>query len=169
MPDPKDTPGTVSFSAVETTHVVMPQHTNAIGTVFGGQMMSWIDVCAAVCAGRHCRGVAVTASFDDVHFVYPIKHGHVVTIKSHVNAVFNSSMEIDTTVTAENPITGEKILAIKALSTFVALGTDGKPKKCPPLITLNDIERKREEDAKKRKAIRLKIRNDELNELSKLI
>ena len=167
MATPKDKPGTVGHSVVETTHVVMPQHTNAIGTVFGGQMMSWIDVCAAVSAGRHCHGVAVTASFDDVHFVYPIRHGQIVTIKSQVNAVFNTSMEIGTTVIAENLVTGEKILAIKARSTFVALDCDGKPKKCPPLITLTPQEKQREEQAKTRKAIRLELRKNELNELVK--
>ncbi len=99
MPQSKSRPGTVSYTRVHMTQVVMPQHTNTHGTVFGGEVMSWIDICAGVSAQRHCRTNVVTASFDDVHFVTPIKHGFVVILESQVNAVFNSSMEISIVVT----------------------------------------------------------------------
>ncbi len=149
-------PGTVAYTRVEMTQVVMPQHTNPHGTVFGGEIMSWIDICAGVSAQRHCRSNVVTASFDDVHFVTPIKHGFVVILESQVNAVFHSSMEIGTLVTGENPRTGERRIAVKAYSTFVCLDDFGKPLTCPSLITETEEEREREIAANARRAERLK-------------
>lgn len=151
-------PGTPDFSAVEMTQMVMPQFTNSVGTVFGGQIMGWIDICAAVSAMRHTKSPVVTASFDEVHFLHPIKNGYIVILQSKITAVFGSSMEIETLTTAENPLTGERILAIKAFCTFVSLDDDGKPKKAPPLIVETDEERKKEAQAKKRRELRLKHR-----------
>ncbi|MBP46815.1 MAG: hypothetical protein CMH53_02660 [Myxococcales bacterium] len=67
-------------SEVVMTQLVLPQHTNAVGTAFGGQVLSWVDIAAGVCAGRHARAVCVTAGFDQVHFKLPIRHGDVVVI-----------------------------------------------------------------------------------------
>lgn len=159
----KDTkPGTVDHTRVEMTQVVMPQSTNIHGTVFGGQVLSWIDICAGVSAQRHCRTSVVTASFDEVHFAIPIKHGYVVILDSKINAVFNSSMEIGTTVTAENPITGEKTIAIRAFCTFVSLDSNGNPQECPPLITITPEEKRREKEAQIRREQRLKHRQQAL-------
>ncbi|USN51917.1 MAG: acyl-CoA thioesterase [Myxococcales bacterium] len=140
------------------TQVVMPQHTNPHGTVFGGEIMSWMDICAGVSAQRHCRNNVVTVSFDEVHFVIPIKHGFVVLLESQVNAVFNSSMEIGISVSAENPRTGERKLAVKAYATFVSLDDYSKPLRCPSLIIENDEELQRQEAAKIRRSLRLKHR-----------
>lgn len=148
-------PGTVAYTKVEMTQVVMPQSTNVHGTIFGGVVLSWIDICAGVSAQRHCRSGVVTASFDEVHFVTPIKHGYVVILESQVNAVFSSSMEIGCAVVAENPLTGERKLAVRALCTFVALDDQGEPKKCPQLIITTDEERAREHEAHTRRKERL--------------
>ena len=153
--DSQKKPYTPDYSYVEMTQMVMPQSTNALGTVFGGQIMSWIDICAAVSAGRHSASVVVTASFDEVHFIYPIKHGQVVILKSQVSAVFNTSMEVETIVIAENILTQERTLAAKALCTFVALDEHSKPKKCPKLIDLTLEQQQIQEDAQKRRALRL--------------
>ena len=145
----------MAHTKVEMTQVVMPQSTNIRGTVFGGQVMSWIDICAGVSAQRHCRTSVVTVSFDEVHFVHPIKHGYVVILNSQVNAVFNSSMEIGTEVIAENPQTGERHLAVKAFSTFVSLDNQDKPSPCPPLICESPKELQRQAEAVERRRIRL--------------
>lgn len=148
-------PGTVSYTHVVMTQVVMPQLTNTHGTIFGGEVLSWIDICAGVSAQRHCRSNVVTASFDEVHFVTPIKHGYVVILESQINAVFHSSMEIGTVVTAENPRTGERKIAVRALCTFVSLDDHGNPKKCPPLKTDSPEEKDREQAAHARRQLRL--------------
>lgn len=155
MPQKNPTPGTVGYTHVEMTQVVMPQSTNIHGTIFGGEVLSWIDICSGVSAQRHCRSNVVTASFDEVHFVTPIKHGYVVILESQVNAVFNSSMEIGTVVTAENPRTGERKIAVRAFCTFVSLDDFGNPKKCPPLITTSAEEKSREQAAQARRQLRL--------------
>lgn len=149
------TPGTVAHTHVQMTQVVMPQSTNILGTVFGGEVLSWIDICSGVSAQRHCRTSVVTASFDEVHFVAPIKHGYVVILNSQVNAVFNSSMEIGTVVVAENPRTGERKVAVRAFCTFVSLDDFGNPVKCPPLIIETKEEQDRENAAHERRRLRL--------------
>lgn len=156
-------PGTVPYTRVEMTQVVMPQSTNIHGTIFGGEVLSWIDICAAVSAQRHCRTNVVTVAFDEVHFVTPIKHGYVVILESQINAVFNSSMEIGCIVMAENPRTGERREAVRAFCTLVSLDDQGKPKACPPLTILTPEEKSREQAASERRQLRLlhrKIRAD---------
>ncbi len=163
MAEKLSTSGTVSYTHVAMTQVVMPQNTNIHGTIFGGEVLSWIDICSGVSAQRHCRSNVVTASFDEVHFVTPIKHGYVVILESQVNAVFNSSMEIGTVVTAENPRTGERKVAVRALCTFVNLDDHGAPKKCPPLLTETPEEKERERAAHARRQQRLLHRHTQIN------
>lgn len=165
MPKNNSLPGTVGYTHVEMTQVVMPQNTNIHGTIFGGEVLSWIDICSGVSAQRHCRSNVVTASFDEVHFVTPIKHGYVVILESQVNAVFNSSMEIGTQVTAENPRTGERKVAVRALCTFVNLDDSGKPKKCPPLAVESAQEKEREKEAHARRQQRLLHRQSQVKDL----
>jgi acyl-CoA hydrolase len=158
--------GTVSHTHVQMTQMVMPQSTNTLGTIFGGEVLSWIDICSSVSAQRHCRTSVVTASFDEVHFVAPIKHGYVVILNSQVNAVFNSSMEIGTEVIAENPRTGERKIAVRAFCTFVSLDDDGNPQACPALITESKEEKTRELEAHERRRLRLLHRKKQENLVS---
>jgi acyl-CoA hydrolase len=157
---------TPAYTYAQMTQVVMPQNTNIHGTVFGGEIMSWMDICAGVSAQRHCRMPVVTASFDDVHFVIPIRHGYVVIIESQINAVFKSSMEIGITVTAENPETGERKVAVQAYCTFVSIDSAGRPQPVPPLITENPAEKKREQAAYARRKRRLEHRELEARALA---
>lgn len=151
-------PGSVANSKVVMTQVVMPNNTNTHGTMFGGEIMSWLDICAGVSAQRHCRTNVVTASIDEVHFVTPIKLGYVVILESQITAVFHTSMEIEIIVIAENPRTGERKLAVRAFSTFVSLDDEGLPHRCPSLITRTDDEKAREQAAYQRRKRRLEHR-----------
>ena len=81
----------VEATRVEMTEVVLPQFTNSLGNVFGGQIVSWIDICGAVASQRHCRSVVVTASIDELHFIEPIKQGDVVILQGQVNAAFKTA------------------------------------------------------------------------------
>ncbi len=152
---------TVENTHVEMTQMVMPQYTNVVGTVFGGQIMSWLDICAAVSAQRHARTPVVTASIDSVHFIQPVKHGHIVILKSQVNAVFHTSMEVGVIVIAENPLTGERHKACRAYCTFVALDLAGHPTKLPELILSSAEDERRSREAHERRGIRLKHRKEE--------
>ncbi len=155
MTEPLRTP---ARTRVEMTQVVLPAFTNALGTVFGGQIVGWIDICAAVAAQRHCRSVVVTASIDAVHFIHPIKQGHVVILKGQVNAAFGTSMECGVSVWSENPLTGDVKKCVRAYATFVALDGEGKLKRAPPLELTDDEDRRRAAAAAERRSARLASR-----------
>lgn len=148
----------VSSSQVVMTQLVLPSHTNALGTVFGGTVMSWIDIAAAIAAQRHSNKEVVTASIDQLNFVAPVKKGWVVNLKASVNFTSRTSMEVGVRVDAENTITSEVFHTASAYLTFVALGSDGKPAAVPPVITESEVEKRRYADAKKRREQRLSNR-----------
>ena len=84
----------VSDSVVTMTELVHPTHTNALNSVFGGVIMSWMDICAAIAAQRHSRRPVVTASIDALSFVAPVYIGWIVNLKASINYVSKTSMEV---------------------------------------------------------------------------
>lgn len=148
-------------SITEKTEIVLPQYANAIGTAFGGTIMSWADICAAVSAQRHCGRVAVTASVDAFQFLAPIRLGDVVILRSRVNAVFRTSMEVEVTIEREDFDAATRVLCAVSLLTFVNIGEDGRPAPIPPLLLENDEDRRRATEAEKRRARRLAARQEE--------
>lgn len=144
-------------STVTMTEIVLPSHTNALGTIFGGQIVSWVDIAAAIAAGRHARRVVVTASIDALHFVTPVKVGHVVHLKAMVNFAGRTSMEVGVRVDSENPISGEMKHAMTAYTTFVALDESGKPAEVPAVVPQTPTEKRRFEEARKRRESRIRL------------
>lgn len=142
-------------SFTEMTEIVLPQHTNALGTVFGGQVMAWVDICGAIAAQRHCGRVAVTAAVDELVFRAPIHLGEVVRLEGRVNAVFGTSMEVEVLVQVEDAQTLERTPCVTALMTFVATAEGGQRSPAPPLRCESDDERRREREAQQRRADRL--------------
>jgi acyl-CoA hydrolase len=140
------------------TEMILPQHTNAIGTVFGGVVMSWVDIAAAICAERHCHRQVVTASVDALSFLAPIKLGWIVTLKSSINYVWKTSCEVGVKVTAENPRTGESFHTATAYVTMVALDSNGRPTHMPPIVPETDEQKRRYEEAKARRISRLELK-----------
>ena len=137
------------------TQLVLPTHTNSLDTVFGGQVMSWIDIAAAISAQRHSGKPVVTASIDRLDFIAPIHKGWVVNLVASVNFCSRTSMEVGVRVDAENPMTGEKFHTATAYLTFVALGSNGKPSEVPQLNLVTDDDRRRFQEAAQRREIRL--------------
>jgi len=140
-----------SESFTEMTELVLPQHTNAIGTAFGGVIMSWIDICCSIAAMRHCGRVSVTARIDALEFKAPIKVGDVVRLTARLNAAFTSSMEIGVRVEHEHTKTGKRSLCANARATFVNLGEDGKPCPVPSLVAETDEDRRLAAEATERR------------------
>lgn len=140
------------------TELVLPSHTNAIGTIFGGTVMSWIDIAGAICAQRHSQRSVVTAHIDDLHFIAPVRKGWVVNLKASVNYTGRTSMEVGVRVDAENPQTGETFHTSTAYLTFVALGSDGRPQEVIKVTPETDKEKYRYEAAKDRVKKRKKSR-----------
>ncbi|HEX4802661.1 MAG TPA: acyl-CoA thioesterase [Myxococcaceae bacterium] len=146
-------------SEVVMTQMILPPDANPLNAAFGGKVMEWIDVCGGIAAQRHCRQVVVTASMDDLHFHGPIMMGWIVTLRSRVLAVFNTSMEVGVVVTAENPFSGESSLTTSALLTFVAKGLDGRKVRVPPLLLESEPERRAFQAAHARREARLARKN----------
>ena len=137
------------------TEMIHPSHTNAHGTVFGGTIMSWVDIAAAISAGRHCRKDVVTASIDALHFLEPIYLGWVVEINARVNFVSKHSMEVGVKVVGVEPKTIKKIHTASAYLTFVALDDKGKATEVPELILEDEDDERRNQAAQQRRIYRL--------------
>ncbi len=142
-------------SIVEMTEIVLPEDSNPRGAIFGGRVLALVDKCAAVAALRHARTEVTTVSFDSVEFRHTVRVGNILLLHGRLNAAFGSSMEIEVEVMAEDPATGARTLTTRALVTMVALGPDGRPTKVPPLLALDEEDRKRAQDAGARRARRL--------------
>lgn len=150
-----------SETRCEMTWLVLPQHTNNVGGVFGGQVMAWIDVCAAVSAQRFARRVVVTAAMDELSFKAAARDGHVMVLQSTVNWAGRTSMEVGVRVESEDPLTGARVHTSSAYLTFVALGEDGRPVPVPRLLPQTEVERRRYEDAARRRERRLAARAED--------
>ncbi len=142
-------------SRVEMTELVLPSDANSMGNAFGGRVMQWTDLAAAMAAMRHARMPVVTASIDQLSFRAPVRVGQIAVLAARVNAVFGSSMEVEVSVEAEDPGTGQRVSCCEAFLTFVALGPDGRPAKAPLLLTATEEEAQRARDAEARRTGRL--------------
>ena len=147
-----------SRSIVQMTELILPNHMNALGTAFGGVIISWIDISASISASRYCSKNVVTASIDDVHFLAPVHKGDVVCLTSQVNYTHKTSMEVGVQVTAENIQNRSFHRTATAYLTFVALDENHKPTPVPPLLLQTEEEKKRFKEAQKRRQWRLERR-----------
>lgn len=146
-------------SRVETAQLVLPGLTNAHGTIFGGMLMQWIDIAAAIAASRHAQGPVVTAAMDRLHFLQPVRLGAVVILQAQVNLAARTSMEVGVRVLVEDPGTAARVQTTRAYLTFVAVDTEGRPRPVPPLELETEADRRREAAAQKRRAVRLQERH----------
>ncbi|MBI3483837.1 MAG: acyl-CoA thioesterase [Acidobacteria bacterium] len=145
----------VSVSRSEMTEVVLPNDANPLGFLLGGRLMHLMDIAAAIAAHRHSNSYAVTASVDYVDFRNPIAIGDLVILKSSVNRVFKTSMEVGVKVFSEHYITGERKHTSSAYLTFVAVDEDRRPKLIIPVIPETAADRRRYREAAARRRIRL--------------
>lgn len=151
-------PKTVKESIITMIELVLPHYTNQLGKLLGGQLMHWIDICAALSASKHTQQVCVTASVDKIDFIHSINSGDAVTLTANVNRVFNTSMDIGVKVYSESFREGKRIHSNTAFLTFVSVDNNGKPIKAVEVIPETDEEKKRYEEALQRRENRLKDR-----------
>ena len=147
----------VKESNITMTELVLPNHTNQLGNLLGGQLMHWIDICAALSAAKHNNRICVTASVDKIDFHHPVKLGDAVTLIASVNRVFNTSMEIGVKVYADCFRKGTRVHANTAYLTFVAVNEEGSPVKALPVIPETEDEKQRFDEALERRNNRLKL------------
>ena len=147
-----------SRSVVQMTELILPNHMNALGTAFGGVIVSWIDIAASISASRYCSKNVVTASIDDLHFLAPVHEGDVVCLTAQVNYTHKTSMEVGVKVTAENIEKQNLRHTVTAYLTFVALDENKKPTPVPSPLLETEEEKKRFKQAKQRRLWRLERR-----------
>jgi len=149
----------ISASRSEMAEVVLPATTNPLGKLLGGHVMHLVDIAAAMAASRHSNSYVVTASVDYIDFRNAINVGEIVILKSQVNRVFQTSMEVGVKVFSENVLTGERKHTTTAYVTFVAIDALTKqPKTVPPLILKTTEEKRRWREAGARRKTRLALR-----------
>ena len=138
------------------TEMIMPNDTNPLNNLMGGNLLRWMDIVAGICAGKHCEKHVVTASVDHVSFDKPIRMGDVVTIEASVTRAFNTSVEVYVEVFAADVKGHDNRRCNHAFFTFVALDDDSmKPTGVPAVIPLSSEEQSRFESAARRREIRL--------------
>lgn len=146
----------ISDSKTEMNELVMPNDTNALGNLMGGNLMRWMDIASAICASKHCGAYVVTVSVDHLTFSEPIKLGDVVTITAVATRAFNTSIEIFLEVYTRGILQAEAHKSNQAFFTFVALDERTmRPKEVPEIIPESDEEKKLFNEANVRREMRL--------------
>jgi acyl-CoA hydrolase len=149
----------VRESASEYSELALPNDANGLGNVLGGKVMHLVDLAAALAGIRHARGPVVTASVDSLHFLHPVHIGELMVLRSSVNRVFRTSMEIGVYVVTEKLRTGERLHTCSAYLTFVALDEWGKAAPIVPVIPETEDEIRRFREAGERREYRLAMRH----------
>src|SRR5258706_8762834 len=147
-------PRPVRDSKSEMTEIVLPNDANPLNTLLGGRLMHWIDLAAAMAAHRHSRQYAVTASIDHLDFLVPVRVGDIVILRSSVNRVYHTSMEVGVKVWVENYHTESNQHVSSAYLTFVAVDATGRHLPVAPVVPETDEEKRRYEDALRRRELR---------------
>ncbi|MGA2425319.1 MAG: acyl-CoA thioesterase [Terriglobales bacterium] len=149
-------PRPVSESISEMTEIVLPNDANPLNALLGGRLMHWIDLAGAMAAHRHSRTYVVTASIDHMDFLVPVRVGDFVILRSSVNRVYHTSMEVGVKVWVENYLSEERRHVSSAYLTFVAIDAAGNRVAVPPVVPETEDEKRRYEDAARRREIRRK-------------
>ena len=145
---------TVAESQSERSEIVFPADSNALGALFGGRLMQYIDLVGAMAASRHARAITVTAAMDHLDFVAPVRVGELLILKASVNRAFNTSMEVGVRVMVEDVREQRLRHVSSAYLTFVAMDREGKRLAVPPVIAETEHQTRRYEDAGRRREMR---------------
>ncbi|MDQ0216086.1 acyl-CoA hydrolase [Oikeobacillus pervagus] len=140
-----------NISRTYQSKLVLPPHTNHMGTIFGGTVLSYIDEIAAICAMKHSKKVVVTASIDQVDFVSSAKVGDILILEAVVVSTGRTSMEVFVKVESEHLTTGERLLTTTSMLTMVAVDENGVPSPVPKVIPETDKEKELFHAAQERK------------------
>jgi len=145
----------VCESQSERSEIIFPSDANAIGNLFGGRLMQFIDLVGAMAASRHARAYTVTASMDHLDFVAPVKVGDLLILRSSVNRAWRTSMEVGVKAMVEDVRNGGGFRQVaSAYLTFVAVDATGKSIEVPQVIPETDHQKRRYEDAGRRREMR---------------
>lgn len=149
----------VSESVSQYSEIALPTDANPLGNLLGGRIMHLVDLAGSIAAMRHARTPVVTVAVDYMNFLFPIHIGQLVLLRSSVNRVFRTSMEVGVKVWGEDLRTGEVRHTSSAYLTFVALDEQGKRVPIPQVIPQSELEKRRWREASDRRNYRLDMRN----------
>lgn len=152
------TPRPVRASQSMLAELALPGDANNWGFLLGGKVMHLVDICGALAAMKHARCPVVTASADSINFLHPVHMNQLITLKSSVNRVFSTSMEVGVKVLVEDVMSGEVRHTTSAYLTFVAVDENGRPMPVAPVIPETPDEQRRYEEAGSRREYRLALR-----------
>jgi acyl-CoA hydrolase len=147
-------PRPVRDSQSEMAEIVLPNDANPLGSLLGGRLMHWIDLAGAMAAHRHSRSYAITASVDHIDFLVPVRVGDLVILRSSVNRVFQTSMEVGVKVFVENYLADTAQHVASAYLTFVAVDAKSNHLKVAPVVPETDEQQRRYDDAGRRRESR---------------
>ena len=145
---------TVAESQSERSEIIFPADSNALGNLFGGRLMQYIDLVGAMAASRHARAITVTASMDHLDFVAPVHVGNLLILRASVNRAFRTSMEIGVKAMVEDVREQRFRHVSSAYLTYVAVDQQGKGLIVPQLIPETEHQKRRFEDAGRRREMR---------------
>src|SRR5277367_3073986 len=144
----------VSESQSERSEIIFPADSNALGNLFGGRLMQYIDLAGAMAASRHARAITVTASMDHLDFVAPVRLGELLILKASVNRAFRTSMEVGVRVIVEDVREQRLRHVSSAYLTFVAVDREGNKLAVPQVVPQTEHQKRRFEDAGRRREMR---------------
>ncbi len=146
---------TVAESQSERSEIIFPGDANPLGNLFGGRLMQFIDLVGATAAFRHARAITVTASMDHLDFVAPVHVGDMLILKASVNRAFRTSMEVGVRAMVENVLHDGGLRHVSsAYLTYVAMDMKGERMVVPQVLPETEHQRRRYEDAGRRREMR---------------
>jgi acyl-CoA hydrolase len=148
----------VRESQSEYSELALPNDSNGLGNVLGGKVMHLVDLAGALAAMRHARCPVVTASIDHMNFLHPVHIGQLIILRSSVNRVFQTSMEVGVKVWVEDLLNGDLQHTSSAYLTFVAIDAQGKRVPVAPVIPETEEDKRRYDEALARREYRLELR-----------
>ncbi len=147
-------------SRTEQVQIVLPQHANSAKRLFGGMLMEWIDVVAAVVARRHANSEVTTACIDTLRFDAPAKVGETVLLVGCITYVGRTSMEVRVDTYSES-LDGRRERVNRAYLVLVAIDEQGNPREVPGLVPVTEEERAEWKAGERRRALRRRRREEQ--------
>jgi acyl-CoA hydrolase len=156
---PERSPKSPRETRITLHQLMMPEHANAYGAVHGGVIMKMVDEAGGITAMRHAQRPCVTVAIDSMAFYSPVHVGELLSCEACVSFAGHTSLEVEVSVHAENPITGEVTHTNSAFVVYVAIDEDGKPTQVPELVAESDDDGRRQREAEERQRRRLRRRH----------
>lgn len=152
-------PKRIEDSRTEQIQIVMPQHINGAGRLFGGQLVEWIDIVAGVVARRHSARNIITAAIDNLQFKAGAFANDTLVLVGHITHVGNTSMEVRVDTYVED-LSGMRRAVNRAYLVMVALDESGAPTEVPGLVLETEMEWAEWDSGVRRNDLRKKRRTE---------